>query len=219
MPAIEALCTRAILLDHGKVAMDGAVNVLVREYHRRVLQTHGDAGAVLSALDSPTRVYKIFRSATLLDGDGEPTNFMPIGGRFRLRLILDAPIAIEAPIVTIGIDDNLGQRLLSLQTPLSHPVLTRLHESCTLECVVDSLPLAPGDYWVKLGFAAIPDEIDEIERAMRFTVTEGEMFGSGRGHHNGLCVAPSQWSYAPLAEDVVLRNHAASEVRETAGER
>jgi hypothetical protein len=54
---------------------------------------------------------------------------------------------------------------------------------------------------------------------MRFTVTEGEMFGSGRGHHNGLCVAPSQWSYAPLAEDVVLRNHAASEVRETAGER
>jgi hypothetical protein len=64
-------------------------------------------------------------------------------------------------------------------------------ESCVLDCIVESLPLAPGDYWMKLGFAAVREEIDEIERALRFTVTEGELFGSGRGHHAGLC-APLQ---------------------------
>src|ERR1022692_1707049 len=42
MSAVESLCTRAILLDHGKVAMDGGVHQLVQEYHRRVLQTPGD---------------------------------------------------------------------------------------------------------------------------------------------------------------------------------
>ncbi len=198
MPAVEALCTRALLLDHGKVAMDGGVHELVQEYHRRVLQSHGDAGSVLSDLNSPTRVHKIFRSATMLEANGEPTNFLPVGGRFHLRLVLDAPISVESPNVTIGIDDNLGQRLLSLQTPLTNPVLPRLQQSGVLECVVESLPLAPGDYWVKLGLAAVPDEIDEIERALRFTVTEGELFGSGRGHHRGLCVAPSQWSFQAM---------------------
>jgi lipopolysaccharide transport system ATP-binding protein len=198
MPAIEALCTRAVLLDHGKVALDGKVRDLVQEYHRRVLQTHGDAGSSLSDLNSPTRVHKIFRSATLLDDAGEPTNFLSVGGRFHLRLVLDAPINVEAPNITIGIDDNLGQRLLSLQTPATNPVLPRLQQSGVLECVVESLPLAPGDYWVKLGLAAVPDEIDEIERAMRFTVTEGDLFGSGRGHHRGLCVAPSRWTYSPI---------------------
>ena len=181
---------RAILLDHGKVAMDGGVHEL-REYHRRVLQTHGDVGTVLTDKDSPTRLYKIFRSATLLDDAGEPTNFMPVGGRLHVRLVLDAPVEIDSPVVTLGIDDNVGQRLLSLQTPLTNPVLPLLQESCVLDCVVDSLPLAPGEYWMKLGLSAVPDEIDEIERALRFTVTEG-LFGSGRGHHAGLCVTPSR---------------------------
>ena len=195
MHAVESLCTRAILLDHGKVAMDGGVHELVQEYHRRVLHAHGDIGSALSELNSPTRVHKVFRSATLLDDKGEPTNFIPTGGRFHVRFVLDAPIAVEAPTVTVGVDDNLGQRLLSLQTPLTNPVLARLQTPGVLDCVVESLPLAPGDYWVKLGFSAVPDEIDEIERALRFTVTEGELFGSGRGHHRGMCVAPSQWRF------------------------
>lgn len=198
MPAIEALCTRAILLDHGKVAMDGAVRDLVQEYHRRVLQSHGDAGSTLTEIDSPTRLHKIFRSATLLDDTGEPTNFLPVGGKFHLRLVLDAPIKVESPNVTIGIDDNLGQRLLSLQSPLSNPALPRLENPGVLDCIVPSLPLAPGEYWIKLGLAATPDEIDEIERALRFTVTEGDLFGSGRGHHRGLCVAPATWSFVSL---------------------
>ncbi len=195
MPAIEALCTRAILLDHGKVALDGGVAAIVQEYHRRVLNVHGNVGATLSKVSGPLRVHKIFRSATLLDEHGEPTNFLPVGGRFRLRLVLDAPVAVEAPVVTIGIDDQVGQRLLSLQTPSTNPVLSRLQQPGALECMVESLPLAPGDYWIKLGFAAVSDEIDEIERAARFTVTEGEQFGSGRGHHRGICVAPSKWSF------------------------
>jgi lipopolysaccharide transport system ATP-binding protein len=198
MPAVEALCTRSVLLDHGKVAMDGGVHELVQEYHRRVLHAHGEVGSALSELNSPTRTHKIFRSATLLSENQEPTNFMPVGGRFHLRLVLDAPITVEAPTVTVGIDDNLGQRLMSLQTPLTNPVLTRLQAPCVLDCVIESLPLAPGDYWVKLGFAAVPDEIDEIERALRFTVTEGDLFSSGRGHHRGACVAPSKWSFVPV---------------------
>ena len=197
MPAIEALCTRAILLDHGQVALDGSVHDLVQEYHRRILQTQSEIGVSLAEHDSPTRVHKIFQSAILLNDDGEPTNFIPVGGRFHLRLTLAAPVQVDSPTVTIGIDDNLGQRLISLLNPLTNPVLPRLDKPGVLDCVVQTFPLAPGDYWIKLGLFAVPDEIDDIDRVMRFTVTEGELFGEGRGHHRGVCVTPSQWSFQP----------------------
>ncbi len=195
MAAIESLCSRGILLDRGRVALDGGVRELVQEYHRRVLTAQADVSTNLSEVDSPTRVYKIFRSASLLNEQGEPANFLPVGGRFHFRLILDVPTPVESPSITISIDDNVGQRMLSLQTPLTNPVLPRLQQAGVLECVIEQFPLAPGDYWVKLGLATGPDELDEIERVMRFTVTEGDVFGQGRAHHRGVCVAPTRWSF------------------------
>ena len=108
-------------------------------------------------------------------------------------------MSVESPVVTLGIDDRVGTRMLSLQTPLTDAILPRLQDPGVLDCVVQALPLAPGDYWIKLGFAGEPQELDEIDRAMRFTVTAGELFGSGRGHHKGVCVAESQWRFEPAA--------------------
>ena len=44
MPAIESLCTRAVLLDGGTVVLDGGVRELVAEYHRRVMDAHAGQG-------------------------------------------------------------------------------------------------------------------------------------------------------------------------------
>ncbi len=196
MPAIEALCSRAILLDHGQVSSDGDVKDIVREYHRKVLQDGCDTGVSLADLDAPTRKVKVFRSASLIDGEGKTAAFVPMGGKFHLRLTVDCPQSLDFPSVTIGIDDNMGQRLLSLVTPLSQPIVEKLLGTGTLDCVVEQFPLAPGDYWIKLGLSVLSDEIDEVERALRITVTECDAFGEGRGFHRGLVVAPSQWTFA-----------------------
>ena len=194
MPAIESLCTRAILLDRGQVAMAGGVRELVREYHRRVLQTQETSGASLADLESPSRLIKIFQGVQMLDAQDQSTAFVPMGGEFRLRLQLQAPSPIDFPVVTIAIDDHLGQRMISLQTPLTRPVIERLQGDLSLECRVEQFPLAPGDYWVKLGISAGPDEIDIVDRVLRFTVAEADAFGSGNGFHRGVCIAPSVWS-------------------------
>jgi lipopolysaccharide transport system ATP-binding protein len=193
MPAVEALCTRALLLDGGRVARDGPVPELVREYHRRVLGGPGDGGP-LAGPPSPARPTPVFRSLTLLNDDGEPTNFLPLGGAFRARIGLEAQRPIDFPAITVGIDDTLGQRLLSLVTPLSRPVLERLEGRCEVECQVPVFPLAPGEYWVKLGLAAAGAEVDDVERVLQFSVTNADAFGEGRGLHRGLCVAPSRWA-------------------------
>jgi lipopolysaccharide transport system ATP-binding protein len=194
MPAVESLCTRALLLDGGELVKDGDVRDLIQEYHRRVLQPASGVSDSLAQRNGPDRAYKVFQSATLLDDRGEATNFLPLGSMFHLRLQLAAPVAFESPTITIGIDDTLGHRLLTIQTPLTNPVADRLEGKCQLDCRVPNFPLAPGEYWLKLGMWSMVAEVDEVDRVMHFSVTNADKFGEGRGIHQGLCVAPSQWT-------------------------
>jgi lipopolysaccharide transport system ATP-binding protein len=193
MPAVESLCTRALLLDGGRVVNDGSVSDLIQEYHRRVLEPVG-GGESLADRQALGRATKVYQSATLLDASGEATNFIPLGGTFHLRLGLDAPNVLESPTITVGIDDTLGHRLLSLQTPLTNPIADRYSGKCQVECKVAHFPLAPGEYWIKLGLRSLVAEVDEVERVMHFSVTNADKFGEGRGIHQGLCVAPSEWT-------------------------
>jgi hypothetical protein len=74
---------------------------------------------------------------------------------------------------------------------LSHVAVERVDGRCEVDCRIESFPLAPGDYWIKLGLNEY-----EVERAFRFTVANGDAFGDGRGYLRGTCVAPSCWSLA-----------------------
>jgi lipopolysaccharide transport system ATP-binding protein len=194
MAAVESLCTRAILLDGGRLVREGDVPEIVREYRRCVVGPGENGGAQLADRNDPCRRQRVFRSVTLLDAEGTPTNFVPLGGLFRARIALETETPINYPAVTIGIDDTTGQRLLSLVTPLSRTVLERVDGHCEVECRVESFPLAPGEYWLKLGLAAADVALDDVERALHFSVLNGDAFGEGRGIHRGVCVAPSTWS-------------------------
>ena len=143
MPAVESLCTRALLLDGGRLVQDGDVRELIGEYHRRMLTASDGGVVVLADWHGPDRKLKVFHAATLLDEQGRPTNFLPLGGAFQLRLTLDSPRPIPCPTITLGIDDNVGQRMLSLCTPVTNPILDRIEGHRVLDCQVAAFPLAP----------------------------------------------------------------------------
>ena len=60
----------------------------------------------------------------------------------------------------LAIDDTLGQRLLSLAPPRRNPVVGRLDGRAEIDLRVQQFPLAPGDYWIKLGLDCAGVEID-----------------------------------------------------------
>jgi lipopolysaccharide transport system ATP-binding protein len=195
MPAIESLCTRGILLDRGQVITDGEVHDVVSEYHRRVMDAQSINSDALWDIEGPEREQKLVRSMTLLDEDGEPTNYLPLGGRLVLRISLNIAEPIEALSIGIGFDDTLGQRLLTVHTPLSRVAIPRASGRCTVDCQIAQFPLAPGDYWVKIAVGTEQHATDVLERAVRFTVVDGLAFGEGRGYQvRGVCIAPSNWS-------------------------
>lgn len=185
MPAIEALCSRAVLLESGKVVEDGEVSDLITAYRRYAMGPRASVGEFGRG--------GIICAARLLDEDGRPTDYIPVGSTFDLRMTLNAATPIDYPNIGIGIDDIMGQRLLTLHTPHNAAAIRRVDGTCEISCRVTRFPLGPGEYAVKLAVSAGTTELGSIERAIHFTVVDGEIFGEGRGHHRGVCVAPSEW--------------------------
>jgi lipopolysaccharide transport system ATP-binding protein len=194
MPAIESLCSRAILLEGGRCVRDGGTRELVREYYSRILEPQAVNGD--SLVNRPERNHRtaLFRNVALLDELGRPTAYLSLGGAFHLRLGLELAQAIDYPVIGIGIDDTHGQRLLTLHTPLSKIAIEHIEGRCAVDCCVKAFPLAPGDYCIKLALTARGQELDVVEQALCFTVTNGDAFGDGRGFQRGLCIAPSEWT-------------------------
>jgi lipopolysaccharide transport system ATP-binding protein len=201
MPAIETLCTRAVMLDHGRVVCQGEVPEVVRHYRQAIMAAQGTSLDSAFAADGPCRKQKLFCSAELLDEQGVPTNYLPLGARFHLRLGLDVPEVLPYPQLGVAIDDTLGHRMLTVHTPLSTEPIKALEGCCHVDCCIERFPLAPGDYWVKLGISHGGQQLDAIERALCFSVTDGEAFGEGRGFSRGLCVAPSEWALVASTQE------------------
>ena len=199
MPAVESLCTRAILLDEGRVVRDGEVADLVGEYRRRTMALQARGGVPFRGEG------RVLRSATLLDIEGAPTNFIPLGGEFRLRIGIETPEPIRYPTLGVGIDDANGQRMLTVHTPQSRIGVEELEGHCAVDCRISEFPLAPGDYWVKVALSVGGSEVDSEERALHFTVVDGELFSEGRGFQRGCCVAPSNWEYVGTGRFHVTR--------------
>jgi lipopolysaccharide transport system ATP-binding protein len=195
MAAVEALCDSALVLEKGRIAYRGEVGDAVREYYRNLEGTRDDDGTSL------VEGGRVFRAATLVDEQGVPCSLHRLGETLRLRARLEAAAPIEEPTIGIAFDDVCGQRLLTVHTPLARTAIDRVSRRCEVECTIPEFPLAPGDYWVKLALAARGEQVDSVEKALRFTVVNGDVFGEGRGFHRGVCVARSDWGVRHLGDD------------------
>jgi lipopolysaccharide transport system ATP-binding protein len=194
LAAIEALCGRALLLEHGRIVREGEAVEVTRDYYRAVHQSRSDVRASLADVDRESRGDAVLESAHLMDESGRRTDCLPLGGLFHLRIGLRPSRPIDEPTIGLGIDDAPGQRLLSLHTPLSRGSIGRIDAPCAVDCRVPVFPLAPGDYWIKLALTVKGSVVDAVDRAVHFSVVDGDAFGEGRGFHRGFCVAPSAWN-------------------------
>jgi lipopolysaccharide transport system ATP-binding protein len=196
LASVEALCSRAVLLSSGHVAMDGPVREVIAAYHAMTNARDDRAepfNPMFRRATSP-----VFVSATLVDHEGRPTSQMMVGDRFVLEMVVRPEQPLHNPSIGIAVDDMLGRRILDLHNPLSRDEFGTIDAAGgVVRCRVDVFPLAPGEYTVKLALSERVREVDVIEHALTFEVVNADTFKDGRGYLSGLCVAPAAWSFVP----------------------
>jgi lipopolysaccharide transport system ATP-binding protein len=194
MAAVEALCSRAVLLREGRLVTAGPTREVVEHYLRSVATASGE----VSLTDHPGRrrnTVPMVTSAVLSSGGRAGVSSVRMGcpldvavtfqcGAQQLRPVLGLVIRslVGAPVFTV---DNRFIPGYRFPDPVAEGTIT---------CSFEKLPLMPGTYMVDIYFGDETRSRDVILDAVSFDVVASDVFGSGK--------LPSQWAgpvYWPAA--------------------
>jgi ABC-type polysaccharide/polyol phosphate transport system ATPase subunit len=174
--AVERVCDRALLLEHGRCVQTGSSGEVVRAYHRRLVQASAQAVASVNGggAGGPVRVHEV----RAVGGDGSVRERFTEGEPVALEVWLWAENGLEGGRVTVGFRDSGGQTLGS-QT--AEGVRLRPGQLERLRLHFPGLPLREGRFFVDvaLGAADSEAELDHAERALELSVFGQDPTGGG----------------------------------------
>lgn len=192
MAAVESLCTKAIEIKAGRLHNSGDVESVIASY------LHSSADSVKRAGADRLADAKIVKEVDVLDARGNPTSIVPLGGPFRVRLVLNSDRCIRNPTLGLGFDSLFGQRILTVRSPVTQQVLKTIESPTEVICAVPEFPLGPGEYTLSITLLESKGTLEVLPEIALFEVVDGDAFGEGRGFHKGLCVARSEWQQTGL---------------------
>jgi ABC-type polysaccharide/polyol phosphate transport system ATPase subunit len=173
--AVERLCERSVLLDHGRVAFDGPTREAVGRY-RRLLADEVDPAERGSGLREWGSGEATIASAVLIGNEGEDRLQFLSGEPFVLRVALSAADGLPPPKLQLELRDDAGTLVAGEAVDLRTLGWDPLEREQVLRFEADSLPLADGRFHLRLG---LTDESGErlyhwLEDALVFIVYPGD---------------------------------------------
>jgi homopolymeric O-antigen transport system ATP-binding protein len=178
MAAIRSLTSKALWLDHGRIAADGPTADVVSEYLASTIDEELSGAVDLTENASRQTVGKFtaqrarFTSVSLLDADGRPV--LALGEETPLRV--DMRFEVREPVrfleLYVRVKTRDGQRLFtSFGGQIESTIQPGRYRTL---CEIPENPLRPGHYVVEL-VARAADPEDIVPTALTFAVEAGHL--------------------------------------------
>lgn len=193
MAAVQALCTRAMILRGGRIQFIGPVQEAILAYLPQAEEV--DQGANLDHARLPN-MQPVIQRIEWLDAQGQPALHLFAGAETTLRIWYRLDRPGPNPVFGVRIDSHLGHPLFTLQTTIQHGPLKNLPPEGIVECRVPAMPLIPGMYVLSAVCNVAGTPVDWLEHAMTFWVEPADFFGTGRlpNAQQGPFLLPASWT-------------------------
>lgn len=173
MTAVTALCSRAILLNSGKVQMDGVTAEVTQAYHANSFEVASNVVDLDLAVRTGSGKVR-FQSLRVRTNavNGTPSEVAFPGCTLAIEMDLCAQADVSETLVAAIIYDANFYRIIDINTALqAEPLNLKKGETATVELILKDLLLKPGSYFVGLWCGRHgSEEYDHIEYATRFPV-------------------------------------------------
>ncbi len=199
MASIEKLCGRALVVDGGRILMDGSPAECIGAYLRGHDVAIAVAGVDLAAIPRhDSRLRPTLHALRLVGADGLPTTTVASGEPLEFQLDYEAPDELPNPSFSIIVSERLGSPLFQLQTRAQLGLIERAPARGTWVCRLPRLPLVPGVYHLTVGCSANERQLDLVEQAASFSVEGRDFYGTGYlpHHGNGSLLVEADWRLA-----------------------
>lgn len=202
LAAITRLCTRAILLEQGRVKETGPSQSVVETY----LENSMENTPLLQLQNNPSKGFRI-TDVAIVDQSDEPRKVVMTGGELRIKIKYEKSFGttICNAIVLLTFTDSNGTPLFvcnSQQTSLSS---LSLPNRGTLCFEIPRLPLLPGRYLVGFHCKSGKTIAADYQNLISLEVAAGDYFGTGKLPQArwGSMVVDHNWSVAVAQDELV----------------
>jgi lipopolysaccharide transport system ATP-binding protein len=177
MNAISALCSRAVILDHGEITFDGSAEAAMIRYSAENLRWEGSGGD-LSTRPRQGNGKARFRKIGVepLNSRGETVEFAYPGCDLRLSIDVECKTDFEGCILAAIIYDAGGYRIVDTNTSQKGEYVSLCAgQNARATFLLQELLLKPGNYLIGLWLGRHGmEELDHIEYAVAFDVLGSE---------------------------------------------
>ena len=179
MPAIEQLCSSAMLLDRGRLVSRGPVHETVARYLAATLAQTGQALRDRQDRQGDGRLRIL--AVTLHDENGRTVAAGICGQPVRIRLHYESSLSGKACLVDAAftVRNASGLLLSCFGNIQSGAGRLDVHDRGYFECAWPRVQLRSGTYTSTLFVALDGTTSDWIQDAFQFTIEDGNFFGTG----------------------------------------
>lgn len=203
MAAVENLCPRAILLDHGRLLMDSTSQDVVSTYLSRLGTTTGSRDLTDPTIQRAGSGKARLEQIALKQLSGEAIAKIGMGDGLHIHTALCAKQELPSAFVNFIISDSRGDLITIIHG--SDQGDTRFDlvpgQQQSLDCRLPRLNLHPGIYAVSVEIrsAYAQKAHDFVERAVDFEVVPTDVFGTGKHPSKAQKIfLESEWSVTPV---------------------
>jgi lipopolysaccharide transport system ATP-binding protein len=194
LPSIEKLCQRVVVIDGGRVVMQGDPVTCIAAYLGA--RTEPSAAVDLSGVPRlDPRLTPVLTSLDIQDGEGNPVAAVGCGEPLEFHVAYAAAREIVNPSFGIIISNGMGTPLFFLQTRTQLGLWDKAPPVGRIVCRLDEVPLVPGEYLLTLGCLTGERQLDLLEHVASFSVEPRDFFKSGSLPHqlNGPVLIRAAW--------------------------
>lgn len=195
LEAVQSLCSRALLIRRGQVAVDGTVEEAVQEY-LAYLNT-GSSTAFTENLERSGNGKVRLTGARVLTESYQPTSNLVAGSLAIFEFTYENPSGAKSCRLAFTIFNQLGIAATNCDTTMADGAPTQLGESGRFRCVVPDIPLPIGQYRLAVTLESEGHPSDAMPNALVFNVESSTFFASGRSPHMryGSCMVMHHWEH------------------------
>lgn len=210
MGAINALCDRAIWIEHGSIVQMGPTDEVTEAYILRQKASEGGEDRVGYTINPRLFVSQSAQGIRITNVRLTNPESPNIGPRTGEPLAVDIDYTSDkqfvSPAFAVRFRDLYGMALTRLGTrPFSRYEVDHLHQHGRVQLLIPNLPFVAGRYLIDVDFVrAGTGPILKLENVVELDVEPADYYGSGRvpDRAEGVFVVDHSWEHTPTDQPV-----------------
>jgi lipopolysaccharide transport system ATP-binding protein len=192
--AVQNLCQKGIVLEHGMVKFIGSVPDSIATYQ---MSYANSAGSLEDRTDRMGSGEIRVTAIELRNLNGHIIDTVSCDDTFDVFLYYKVKPGFEncKPIVSISVKTPLEVPIFLIHNRMTGDILEKLPQKGAFVCRISNLPLVPSSYKLDYSVMNSGNFIDGLNAAADLDVTSGDIYGTGEvpPPSHGLCFVKGHW--------------------------